>query len=100
MLMDMPPSPRDPKISALGAASVGMYLVAAFCAWNIGGWWGIGLVGSLFILNTIDEFVHEEHRQELVQLQGRLIARIAENSEIMNGVFPYKEGKESDSDSP
>lgn len=85
---DLPPSPRDPRITVMGIASLIIYIVAGFCAWKIGGWWGIGLIACLYVISVFDEFVHEEHRQELVQGYGRLVRKIAENSDILNDIIP------------
>jgi hypothetical protein len=97
---DLPPSPRDPRITFFGIASIAFYAVAAYCAWKIGGWWGIGLVGCFLIINTLDEFVHEEHREELVDLHGLLARRIAENSRVLDDVIPMKESAHSGENSP
>ena len=68
MAHQLPTSLRDRKITSLGIASFIFYALAAFCAWQFGGWWGIGLVVSIFVIDTSDDFVHEEHRHELIEL--------------------------------
>ena len=50
----LPPSPRDSKINTLGITSFVFYFIAGFCAWKIGGWWGLGLVVSIFIIDTLN----------------------------------------------
>ena len=90
MAHQLPPSPRDRKITSLGIASFIFYVLAAFCAWQFGGWWGIGLVVSIFIIDTLGDMVQEEHRQELIELHGKLVGEIAENSDILDNVVPTK----------
>ena len=88
---DLPPSPHDPRITIMGITSLLIYLLAGFCAWKFGGWWGVGFIVCLYVISTLDEFVHEEHRQELVEGYGRLVRMIAENSDILDNIIPKKE---------
>lgn len=87
---ELPPSPRDGLIKKLGIASLVFFLLAAICAWQIGRWWGLGLIVTLYVISTLDEFVHEAHREELVEMYGKLIHEIAVNSEILDDKIPKK----------
>ena len=78
-----PPSPRDAKITSLGIAMIIFYALAGFCAWQFGGWWGIGLVVSMYFISTFDDLVHEEHREELIELHDLLVREIAGNSGLL-----------------
>lgn len=86
----LPPSPRDGKVQLLGIVSIIFYVLAGICAWQFGGWWGVGLVGSMYIIDTLDDMVHEEHRQELIEGHSKLVMEIAENSDILDNVIPKK----------
>lgn len=88
---DLPPSPRNARITSLGIASLLAYLVAAFCAWQIGGWWGVGLIACLYIISILDGFVTEEHRQELWQWNGRFARKLSEKSDVLDDIIPKKE---------
>ena len=85
-----PPSPRDAKIKAFGIATFIFYALAGFCVWQFGGWWGIGLVVSMFIIDTLDQTTQEEYREELIEMHGKLVQQIAENSDILDNVIPTK----------
>ncbi|WP_372725449.1 hypothetical protein, partial [Immundisolibacter sp.] len=74
----------------LGYVQLVFFGLAGFCAWQIGSWWGIGLVASIFIIDTLNDSVHEEHRQELVELHGKLVKEIAENADALDHVVPTK----------
>ena len=87
----LPPSPRDPFITKAGYISLMLYLVAALCAWQIGKWWGVGLIVILYIISTIDELVYEQHRQELVEMHGKLVMQIALKSDIMDDKIPTRD---------
>jgi hypothetical protein len=86
----LPPSSRDPWITTLGIASFLFYALAAICAWQLGGWWGIGLVAAIFVATVLDDFVAEEHRQELIEMHGKLVRAIAEKSDILDDFIPKK----------
>jgi hypothetical protein len=86
----LPPSSRDPWITTLGIASFLFYALAAICAWQLGGWWGIGLVTAIFVATVLDDFVAEEHRQELIEMHGKLVRAIAEKSDILDDFIPKK----------
>ncbi len=92
MAEELPPSPRDKKIRALGIASFVFYAVAAICAWQLGSWWGIGLVAAIFVIDTLNDFVQEEHRQELIDMHSKLLYAIAEKSDILDDVIPKDRG--------
>lgn len=84
----LPQSPRDGLIKKLGTASLVIYFSAAVCAWQLGRWWGFGLVAALYIISTLDEFVHEAQREELIEMHGKLVQDIAENSSILDEKIP------------
>ena len=88
MAHKLPPSPRDGKIMSLGIATFIVYALAGFCAWQFGGWWGLGLVVCMFIIDALGQSTQEEHREELIELHGLLVREIAENSDILDNVFP------------
>lgn len=97
---DLPASPRDSRITTMGVVSLCLYLIGAYCAWKMGSWWGVGLVSVLFIISTLDELVHDEHRKELLQLHGLLLKKIAENSDILSDTIPTKKANISNNDFP
>jgi hypothetical protein len=37
---------------------------------------------------VFDEYVHEEHRQELVEMHGKLVAMLAEKTDILDDSIP------------
>ena len=82
-----PPSPRDSKLRNLEVAAHIIFLLAGFCAWQIGSWWGIGLVASLYLINIIETMTSEEYRQELVELHSKLSLAILRNSDILDETF-------------
>ena len=96
MKKGLPPSPRDARITGLGIASLAIYLAAAFCGWQIGGWWGVGLIACLYVSGTLDDFVIEEHRQELWQWNGRLARTLAEKTDVLDDVIPKRKNNNGD----
>lgn len=90
MVRNFPPSPRDRKITLLGIASFIFYALAGFCAWKFGGWWGIGLVVCVFFIDVLTQLIHNEYREELIEMHGELVRDIAENSDILDNIIPKK----------
>ncbi|MEX2151548.1 MAG: hypothetical protein WD793_15145 [Steroidobacteraceae bacterium] len=87
---DLPPSPRDSMIKKLDMWSWICYGAAVICAWQIGGWWGIGLVVALFGVDALQALIQDQHREELLELHGKLVINIAENSSILKDKIPTK----------
>ena len=82
-----PPSPRDPKLRNIEIATHIVYLLAAYCAWQIGSWWCIGLVISLYLIDFLNGITADEYRQELVALHSKLSMEILKNSDILDETF-------------
>ena len=80
----LPESPRNSIITKADRASMVLYLVACVSAWQIGQWWGLGLVLTLFLISMFDGFVHEQHREELLEMHGKLVMDIALKSDILD----------------
>lgn len=86
----LPPSPRDAIINKLDIGSWICYGAAVICAWQIGGWWGIGLVVAPFGAEALQALIQDQHREELLELHGKLVIDIAENSSIFKDKVPTK----------
>jgi hypothetical protein len=84
----LPESPRNAIITKADRASMVLYLVAGICAWQIGQWWGLGMVLTLFLSSMFDGFVHEQHREELIEMHGKLMLDIALKSDILDDKLP------------
>jgi len=91
MANQLPSSPRNWKISALERATYLFYALAGFCAWQIGEWWGLGLVACIFVIDTLGKTAQQEYREELIEMHGALVLKIAENSTILDNDLPTAE---------
>lgn len=84
----LPESPRNAIITKADRASMVLYLVAGISAWQIGQWWGLGLVVTLFVISTLDGVIHQQHREELIEMHGKLVMDIALKSDILEEKIP------------
>jgi hypothetical protein len=82
-----PSSPRDPKLRNIEITSHVIYLLAGYCAWQIGSWWGIGLVIAFYLIDLLNGMTADEYRQELVELHSKLSMEILKNSDILDDTF-------------
>lgn len=68
----LPPSPRDSKITLFDRLSTAFYIVAGICGYMVAGLWGLGLVSCIYLATLFDGMVANEHREELIELIGKL----------------------------
>jgi len=72
----LPPSPLDPKLRWLEIGRFFGFGIAGYCGWQIAEWWGVGLVGALFVVNLLNEWALDTYRMELWEGIGRVVHRI------------------------
>jgi len=69
-------------IRALDVADFITIGAALFCGWQLGEWWGVGLAVALFAADLIAGVRTNLHREELLELIGRLAVERTESLRV------------------
>ena len=72
-LEQLPPSPRDSKITLFDRLSTAFYIGAGICGYMAAGLWGLGLVSCIYLATLFDGMIANEHREESIELIGKAL---------------------------
>ena len=72
----LPPSPLDPTMRALDICDIASVVVALYCGWQLGEWWGIGLALSVLAANFLNAYRASRYRDEIWEGVSNLVSKL------------------------